>query len=77
MSEAVGDKKNAEFETLPFGGGSNVAIPKDFPPKLNDPGSFSIPYMVGRVRIDRALCDLGVSVSLTPYPIFLIPEVMW
>ncbi|XP_056695191.1 uncharacterized protein [Spinacia oleracea] len=36
------------------------------PPKLKDPGSFSIPCHVGALFIDKALCDLGVSVSAMP-----------
>ena len=70
MSKAVGEEKNAEFETLSFRGVSNVVIPEDFPPKPKDPGRSSAPHMVGQVRIDRALCDLVASVSLIPYPIF-------
>jgi len=38
--------------------------------KLKDPGSFSIRCMIGNASIDRALCDLGSSVSLMPYFIF-------
>ncbi|XP_074282997.1 uncharacterized protein LOC141607541 [Silene latifolia] len=34
--------------------------------KLQDPGSFSIQCMVGNVTIERALCDLGASVSILP-----------
>lgn len=34
------------------------------PPKLKDPGSFSIPCVIGNSVIDKALCDLGASVSL-------------
>jgi len=45
VSRAIYVEKNAKFETLPFGGASNVVIPKDFPPKLKEPGSFSIPCM--------------------------------
>jgi len=33
-------------------------------PKLEDPGSFTIPCAVGDVAISTALCDLGVSMSL-------------
>jgi len=40
-----------------------VEIPTTFPPKLPDPGSFSIPCIVGKVEIERALCDLGASVT--------------
>ncbi|XP_074321390.1 uncharacterized protein LOC141657892 [Silene latifolia] len=36
------------------------------PHKLGDPGSFSIPCVVGVVPISRALCDLGASVSVLP-----------
>ena len=34
------------------------------PQKLKDPGSFSIPCVIGKYVIDKALCDLGESVSL-------------
>jgi hypothetical protein len=39
------------------------------PPKLKDPGSFSIPCVIGNFVIDKALCDLGASVSLMPLSI--------
>jgi len=41
------------------------------PAKLKDPpDGFSIPCTIGNVSIDRALCDLGSSVSLMPYTMF-------
>ena len=67
---AESEVKNAKFETLPFGGVRNVVVTEEFPPELRDLGSFSIPCMSSQVMIDRALCDLGASVSLMPYPIF-------
>ncbi|XP_074303376.1 uncharacterized protein LOC141637859 [Silene latifolia] len=36
----------------------------EMPHKLGDPGSFSIPCVVGGVLISRAFCDLGASVSV-------------
>ena len=36
------------------------------PEKLGDPGCFSIPCNIGNLSIQRALCDLGASVSLMP-----------
>jgi hypothetical protein len=36
------------------------------PPKLQDPGSFFIPCVIGKYVIVRALCDLGASISLMP-----------
>lgn len=39
------------------------------PPKLKDPGSFSIPCHIGKFVIDKALCDLGASISAMPLSI--------
>ncbi|XP_074302632.1 uncharacterized protein LOC141634306 [Silene latifolia] len=49
---------------------SSSLISGKFPPKLKDPGSFSISCVIGDVVINRALCDLGASVSVMPYSIF-------
>jgi len=40
------EEKIAEIKTLPFGGVSKVVVPEEFPHKLKDLGSFSIPCMV-------------------------------
>ncbi|XP_074277238.1 uncharacterized protein LOC141600878 [Silene latifolia] len=44
----------------------SVNILNKMPIKLYDPGSFSIPCVVGGVLISRALCDFGASVSVIP-----------
>ncbi|XP_074374060.1 uncharacterized protein LOC141714440 [Apium graveolens] len=41
-----------------------VKFMKEIPPKLNNPGSFSLPCNIGELGIRKALCDLGSSVSL-------------
>jgi len=46
------------------------AIIKKSPPKLRDPGSFSIPCVIGSETIDKAMCDLGASASLLPLSLF-------
>jgi len=46
------------------------AIIKKLPPKLGDPGSFFIPCVIGSEAIDKAMCDLGSSVSLLPLSLF-------
>jgi len=46
------------------------AIIKKLPPKLGDPGSFSIPCVIGSEAIDKDMCDLGASVSLLTLSIF-------
>ena len=70
VPRAKSEVKNAEFKTLPFGGLRNVVVLEKFFSKLKDPGSFSIPCMVSQVMINRALWDLGSSVSLMAYFIF-------
>ena len=40
------------------------------PPKLKDPGCFTVPCVIGGTQFDRALCDIGASVSLMPYSIY-------
>jgi len=40
------------------------------PPKLKDPGSFSIPCIIGNLKIDNVLCDLGTTINLMPLSIF-------
>ncbi|XP_075507576.1 uncharacterized protein LOC142544410 [Primulina tabacum] len=42
----------------------------EIPPKLKDPGSFSIPCMIGDVVFPKALCDLGASINLMPLSVF-------
>ena len=49
-----------------IGEACSTIIQSHSPPKLQDPGSFSIPCCVADVRIERALCDLGARVSLMP-----------
>lgn len=48
----------------------NTIIQNKMSPKLKNLGSFSIPYVMGKYVIDKALCELGASVSLMPLSIF-------
>lgn len=38
--------------------------------KLKDPGSFTIPCIIGNLSIDQALADAGASVNVMPYKLF-------
>nr|XP_027083493.1 uncharacterized protein LOC113705783 [Coffea arabica]XP_027083494.1 uncharacterized protein LOC113705784 [Coffea arabica] len=44
----------------------SALIKNKLPPKLKDPGSFSIPCTIGQLHFSNDLCDLGASVSLMP-----------
>ena len=37
--------------------------------KLKDPGSFTIPCIIGEHNFSKALCDLGANISLMPYSV--------
>ena len=40
------------------------------PPKLKDPGCFTIPCAIGKNYEGKALCDLGASINLMPKSVF-------
>ncbi|XP_074288183.1 uncharacterized protein LOC141613349 [Silene latifolia] len=58
-----------EVEMVAFTIECNEALQANLPPKLKDPGSFSIPSQIVSIAIDKALCDLWASVSVMPYSI--------
>ncbi|XP_045831437.1 uncharacterized protein LOC123922791 [Trifolium pratense] len=62
-------KKIEEEETVMLTAECSSILQNNMPPKLKDPGSFSIPCVIGKHVIDRALCNLGASISLMPMPI--------
>ena len=47
-----------------------VVIQNKLSTKLKDHDSFSIPCPIGNVSIDRALCDLGSSLSLMAFSLY-------
>ncbi|XP_034679906.1 uncharacterized protein LOC117909969 [Vitis riparia] len=48
----------------------SAILQRKLPPKLKDPGSFTIPCTIGDFDFDKVLCDLGASVNLIPLFIF-------
>ncbi|XP_074265945.1 uncharacterized protein LOC141588400 [Silene latifolia] len=58
-----------EVETIAFTEECSALLQSKSPPKLKDPGSFSIPCTIGTHVIDKGLCDLGASVSVMPYSV--------
>jgi len=61
---------NNDGKTAIFKENDTIEIPTIFPSKLPDQGSFSIAYIVGKVEIERGLCDLDASVSIMSYSLF-------
>ena len=50
---------------------SNSEILGDtLPPKEKDPGSFTLPCRINDICFEKALADLGASISVMPYSTF-------
>ncbi|CAL8993355.1 unnamed protein product, partial [Prunus brigantina] len=59
-----------EHEQVALSEEVSAVLQRKLPPKLKDPGSFSIPCMVGDFKIPKALLDLGASINLMPYHVY-------
>ncbi|KAK9688884.1 hypothetical protein RND81_09G018500 [Saponaria officinalis] len=57
-------KKLEESTTLTLSKECSAILLNKLPPKLDDPGSFSIPCCIGNVPITSDLCDLGASLPI-------------
>ncbi|XP_062073710.1 uncharacterized protein LOC133777959 [Humulus lupulus] len=59
-----------DFETMKLTKEYSAILPKKFPQKVKDAGSFTIPCTIGGSSFDKALCNLGASISLMPLSVF-------
>ncbi|XP_074298620.1 uncharacterized protein LOC141629537 [Silene latifolia] len=70
MKDILTKKKSiGQMETIAFADASSYILQGTSPPKLQDPGSFSIPCTIGDTRFEKALYDLGANVSVMPYSV--------
>ena len=63
-------KKLEEYGTIALTEECSAILQKKLPPKLQDPGSFAIPFSIGNRVYGKALCDLGASINLMPLSMF-------
>ncbi|KAL5538178.1 hypothetical protein UlMin_045882 [Ulmus minor] len=63
-------RRFGEFEIVALTQECSAVLQKKLPPKLQDPGSFTIPCSIGNQYFGKALCDLGASINLMPMSIF-------
>lgn len=45
----------------------SAVIQNNYSPKLKDLGFFAIPIHIGKLQVEKTLCDLGASLSLMSY----------
>jgi len=73
MKDILKNKRKLEdHETVMLNEECSTILLNKLPPKLKDPGSFPIPYIIGNLKFDNVLCDLGASINLMPLCIFRV-----
>ena len=50
---------------------ASAILLRKLPPKMKDPGSFNINITMGEHKIDKAVLDLGASINVMPYSLYL------
>ncbi|XP_075507417.1 uncharacterized protein LOC142544242 [Primulina tabacum] len=57
-------------EKVSVGESVSAVIKKSLPKKCKDPGMFTMPCVIGNLKIERAMLDLGASINVMPYSIY-------
>jgi hypothetical protein len=71
LKEILSNKRKLEeHQTVALTTECSAVLQNNLPQKLEDPDCFAIPCLIGNFYINKALCDLGTSVSLMPLSIF-------
>jgi hypothetical protein len=58
------------YEMVSMGEVVSVVVKKNMPLNQKDLGAFTIPCVIGNASFKRALCDLGVSISVMPKHVY-------
>ena len=71
LKELLSNKRKLEeFETVALTEECSAILQNKLPPKLKDPGKFTIPCTIGQTEFGKALIDSGASINLMPYSVF-------
>ncbi|CAN6718927.1 unnamed protein product [Malus baccata var. baccata] len=63
-------KRIREKEVVHVSENVSAMLQRKLPPKCKDPGSFTIPCVIGNTRFDHAMLDLGASINVMPYSVY-------
>ncbi|CAN6573144.1 unnamed protein product [Malus baccata var. baccata] len=63
-------KRMSTKEVVKVGENVSAILQLKLPPKCKDPGSFTIPCIIGNTRFESAMLDLGASINVMPYSIY-------
>ncbi|KAK5785997.1 hypothetical protein PVK06_040621 [Gossypium arboreum] len=71
LKELLTNKRKFEdLSTVELNEECSAILQNKLPTKLKDPGSFTIPCLIGSLNVEKALADLGASINLMPYKMF-------
>ncbi|CAN6576881.1 unnamed protein product [Malus baccata var. baccata] len=63
-------KRAREKEVVHVSENVSAILQRKLPPKCKDPGSFTIPCVIGNTRFKSAMLDLGASINVMTYSIY-------
>ncbi|CAN6678271.1 unnamed protein product [Malus baccata var. baccata] len=63
-------KRASNKEVVRVSENVSPVLQRKLPPKCKDPGSFTIPCVIGNTRFESAMLDLGASIYVMPYSIY-------
>ncbi|KAM1104837.1 hypothetical protein ACFX2J_013162 [Malus domestica] len=64
-------KRISTKEVVKVGENVSAILQCKLPPKCKDPGTFTIPCVIGNTRFKSAMLDLGASINVMPYSIYV------
>ncbi|KAM1366763.1 hypothetical protein ACFX2H_000296 [Malus domestica] len=63
-------KRISNKEVVKVSENVSAVLQRKLPPKCKDPGSFTIPCVIGNTKFEHAMLDLGASINVMPYSIY-------
>ncbi|XP_076943249.1 uncharacterized protein LOC143613427 [Bidens hawaiensis] len=63
-------RKLEELSHITLSEECSAVLQNKLPTKMTDPGSFTIPFLIGYLSVSNALAGLGASINLMPYTVF-------
>ncbi|GJU70237.1 DNA-directed DNA polymerase [Tanacetum coccineum] len=70
MKDLLAKRRKEETSKITLNERCSAVLLNKIPLKEKDLGSFTIPCVIGKIGINKALADLGASISLMPYSMF-------
>ncbi|KAM1885053.1 hypothetical protein ACFX14_037781 [Malus domestica] len=63
-------KRISSKEVVKVSENVSAVLQRKLPTKCKDPGSFTIPCVIGNTHFESAMVDLGASINIMPYSIY-------